>query len=224
MRLHWPLAFAGEIRHDIPFGQVREWPGRPFFPASWTDISDGVKGLCYFHQGTPKHYVEGRTLVNLFAWGENTEAIGSRLWRTNWPKCFDQRLRGRHVIRCALYPHMGDWRSAGVVAVAAEYAAAPLTCLGTPQPGDLPAGLQLLTLLDGNAAPTSVRLDGPDVACRLWATNEESATADVAANGLAPLELRTLQGERVERLSPYQIGELRLRPDWPERSRQVAKP
>ena len=112
LRVHWPLAFAGEIRHDIPFGAVREWPERPFFPASWTDVSDGVKGLSYFHQGTPKHYVEGRTLVNLFAWGEHTEAIGSRLWPENWPKCFDQRLRGEHVIRCALYPHAGDWRSA----------------------------------------------------------------------------------------------------------------
>ena len=48
-------------------------------------------------------------MTNLFGWGEDTEAIGSRMWRYNWPKAFDQRLQGEHTIHCALYPHAGDW-------------------------------------------------------------------------------------------------------------------
>ena len=153
-----------------------------------------MKGLCYFHQGTPKHYVEGRTLVNLFAWGENTEAIGSRLWRGNWSKCFDQRLRGRHVIRCALYPHPGDWRSARVVAAAAEYAAAPLTCLGTPQQATSRPACSCSPCSTATPRPlpyaSTAQISLPPVG-----DNGESATVDVAANGLAPLELRTLRGE-----------------------------
>ena len=79
LRVHWPLSFQGKIEHDISFGVVTSFEERPFLPASWVDVWDGEKGLAYFHQGTIKHWVKNRTLVNLFAWGENTDAIGNRL-------------------------------------------------------------------------------------------------------------------------------------------------
>ena len=52
LRVHWPLAFDGDIRHDIAFGSVREWEGRPFFPASWTDIR-WVQGSATSTRGRP---------------------------------------------------------------------------------------------------------------------------------------------------------------------------
>jgi hypothetical protein len=67
---------------------------RPFFPVSWVDISDNQKGFAYFHQGTIKHWVKDKTLVNLLACGEDTDAIGNRIGIYRWPKTFDQRLDG----------------------------------------------------------------------------------------------------------------------------------
>jgi hypothetical protein len=210
LRVQWPLAVHGDIYHDIAFGAVREWPGRPFYPAGWTDISDGSSGLAYFHRGLSKHWVEGDVLVNLLAWGENTEAIGSRLYRVNNPIGYDLRLRGMHVIQRALYPHSGDWRSADVIGAAREYANVPLAHLCRAHPGELPSSLNLLALADPNAAATCVGLRGSQLVCRMYAGNGRPATPGVSGNGLRPAELRTLAGERVDHLSPYQIGELAL--------------
>src|SRR5262249_38569059 len=52
LRVQFALAFAGKIHHDIAFGVTTSLEDRPFFPASWVDVSDGEKGLAYFHQGT----------------------------------------------------------------------------------------------------------------------------------------------------------------------------
>jgi alpha-mannosidase len=212
LRVHWPLAFSGDIRHDIAFGVIKEWEGRPFFPASWTDISDGTKGFAYFHRGTPKHYVEGRTLVNLFAWGEDTEAFGSRIYRVNNPTGYDQRLRGTHDIRCAVYPHTGDWRSANVVGAARDYGTTSLACLSAAHAGDLPSSMNLLSLTDPNTSATSVRAEDTRVICRLYAATGEPAAAKIDGDGLSIVELRTLAGERVQHLTPYTIGELVLSP------------
>jgi hypothetical protein len=105
LRVYWPLAFSGDIRHDMAFGVIKEWEGRPFFPASWTDISR-TKGFAYFHRG--RRRVEGQT--------SSASSPGARirsLWKPDLSRQqstgYDQRLRGTHVIRCAVYPHTGDW-------------------------------------------------------------------------------------------------------------------
>jgi hypothetical protein len=121
LRVQWPLSFKGQIFHDIAFGVSESRDEHPFLPASWVDISDGKKGLAYFYTGTIKHWVSGQTLFNLFAWGEDTDAIGNRLDMVRWPKCFDQGLRGTHVIRTALYPHNGRWREASIIGAARGY-------------------------------------------------------------------------------------------------------
>ena len=112
--VRWPLALESRIFHDIPFGAIQERQDRPFFPTSWVDLSDGEAGLAFFHQGTPNHWVRDRTLFNLLAWGEQTDAIHNGLGRYQWLKSFDQRLDGRHQIQQAIYPHPGDWQAADV--------------------------------------------------------------------------------------------------------------
>lgn len=213
LRVRWPLAFAGEIYHDMAFGLVRTWEERQFHPLTWTDISDGKKGLAYFHQGTPKHWVSEGALVNLFAWGEKTNAIGSRFWRVNNPKSFDQRLTGSHTIRCALYPHVGDWRAAGVIGAARDYVAGPVAYLAMAHPGDLPASKTLLSFTDPDVVATAVRVEGQNILCRLYATGNGGASVAARMDGLQPVELRSLDGRRIERLSPFQIGGLILSKD-----------
>src|SRR5207244_9220610 len=160
LRVQWPLAFSGAIHHDIAFGVVEARSGRPFLPTSWTDISDGRKGFAYFHQGTLKHWVVDQVVVNLFAWGEETDAIGNRMDMTRWPKCFDQRLRGTHKIQTAIYPHRGDWRSANVIGAARSYGMPPLAYVADAHPGKLPADMNVFELADNEIVSTAIKTEG----------------------------------------------------------------
>ena len=92
LTVQWPLAFSAEIFHDIPFGVVKTRQERPFFPAGWVDLCDGRHGVAFVHQGVSKHWVSEDMLVNLLAWGEDTDAIHNGLGRDRWLKSFDQRF------------------------------------------------------------------------------------------------------------------------------------
>jgi len=208
--VHWPLAIDGAVTHDIPFGVVEARPDRPCFPVSWLDVSDGARGLAYFHRGTPKHWVRRGTLTNLLAWGEDTEAIGSRMWRHNWPKAFDQRLRGRHAIQSAVYPHPGDWRRAGVPAMARAYGAAPLACVTEPHGGRLPRRAELVALQAPDVVSTALTVRGSEIVCRAYSVGVQPSAVSMRLDGLRCRELRSLGGHRLERLAPFQVGELVL--------------
>jgi hypothetical protein len=215
LRVHWPLSFSGDINHDIAFGVIQTRDERPFFPASWVDVSDSEKGLAYFHQGTPRHWVTEGVLVNLFAWGEDTAAIGSRLWQHNWPKAFDQRLRGSHTIRCALYPHIGDWQTSDVIGVARSYGAPPMAYSAEVHPGELPDSMGVLNFLSSSIAATAVKVEGSQIVCRLYSAGEEASSVDADVRGMRSLRLRSLCGEEVDHIAPFEIGELVLEPCKP---------
>jgi hypothetical protein len=212
LRVQWPLSIAGRLTHDIPFGHTTSLPERPFFPTSWVDVSDGTIGLAYLHQSSPKHWVKANVLNNLFAWGEDTDAIGNRLDMGRWPKTFDQRLRGGGLFNAALYPHAGDWRAADVPAVARGFGLRPPARSLTHFGGPLPAQHTLLSLPNPNLAATAVFVDGDEVVCRAYSTGQPADASDVRLNGLRATGLYALDGAPVEQLKPYQIGHLRFAP------------
>ena len=211
--LRWALAFEGEIHHDIPFGIVKAWPERPVFPTSWIDVSDRRRGLAYFHQGTPKHWLRDRTLSNLLAWGEDTDAIGNRIGQNTWPKGFDQRLRGTHVIHCAVYPHAGDWQQADLVSAARSYGCPPWACAGVSSgKGTLPSAMNLLTFMDRNLSATAIMVEDSLLRCRVYSASGQPATVDADMHHLRSTALRSLTGEDLQRLAGFQIGHLFLEP------------
>ena len=210
LRVLWPLAFRGAIHHDIAFGVVSTAEERPFVPASWVDVSDGTKGLAYFHLGTGKHWVRDDVLVNLFAWGEETEAIGSRMWRQNWLKCFDQRLTGSHTIRAALLPHAGDWRSAHIVTAARGFGAEPLSIPCGAQDGHLPPAETILSMRSPGACVTAVFPSESELRCRMYNAGPGLLAPRYAAKRFSRGQLFSLKGERLKSLRPFQIGEMRL--------------
>jgi alpha-mannosidase len=212
LRVQWPLAFHGDIHHDIAFGVVESRAERPFFPASWVDVSDGAKGLAYFHQGTLKHWLRDDTLVNLFAWGESTDAIGNRLDLVRWPKCFDQRLRGRHALHTAVYPHPGDWRTADVIGAARGYGT-PLVAVQTNRhAGPLPAQCTLLKLTDAELVSTCVQVKDAELLCRLYSVKQQRAALAMKALGLRLGRLESIAGEALQEIGPFQIAHLRMAP------------
>jgi hypothetical protein len=204
----WPLAIEGQIHHDIPFGAIMERENRPFFPTSWVDLSDGVCGLAYFHQGTPKHWVSDHTLFNLIAWGEQTDAIHNGLGRYQWLKSFDQRLDGHHTIHQAIYPHMGDWHAADVPRAAREYGSPPAAYPAKRHNGSLRSSQSLIDLTDPFISTTSIQTAGDHIICRVFAAYGRDATTAGVIHGLRTVDLRLIDGSRVEKLQPYQIGEL----------------
>lgn len=210
LRVQWPLAFDGDVYHDIAFGAIKAQADRPLLPVSWLDVSDGSKGLAYLHRGTPKHWVSERTLVNLFAWGEDTDAIGNRCKPFLWNKAFDQRLRGRHTIHCALYPHRGDWRAADLAGAARSYGVLPLACVVDRHAGHLPPRATVLRFLDENLAATAVMAAGSRLLCRVYAATGQPASAAADARGLHQVALRSLAGESIHHLAPFQIGQVIL--------------
>jgi alpha-mannosidase len=213
LRVQWPLAFKGDIHHDISFGVVDTRAERPFLPASWVDISDGKKGLAYFHQGTLKHWVNGNTLVNLFAWGEDTDAIGNRIDMVRWPKCFDQRLNGIHVIHTAIYPHSGDWRSANVIGVARSFGVPPIALTTDRHGGILPTELTALQINLPELVSTAVKVEDDQVLCRFYSVSHQAEHVEPVAERLKLAGTKRLTGEPGEWIGPFQIGMMLFNPD-----------
>jgi hypothetical protein len=213
LRVQWPLSFKGDISHDISFGVVDTREGRPFLPVSWVDISDGKKGLAYFNQGTLKHWVTGKTLVNLFAWGEDTDAIGNRIDMVRWPKCFDQRLNGQHTIHTAIYPHPGNWRTADVIGAARGYGVPPVAFTTDRHPGVLPVEMTTLQLGQPEIVATAVRIEEGQVLCRFYSVSLQAERVEPVLERLKLSGITRLTGEPDEWVGPFQIGKMLLNPD-----------
>jgi hypothetical protein len=210
LRVLWPLARVRQVRHDIPFGVVDAAGNRPFFPASWVDLLGDEGSFAYLHQGTPKHWMAEGVLVNLLAWGEDTDAIGNRLWRQRWPKPFDQRLRGTHTFNSSLYPHVGDWRSAGVIDCARAHGIPPAVVVTNPHEGLLPPCKTLLTLPEPEIEATALFVRDGQLICRVHAPRGREARGLATTDGLSRNSLRALTGAIIEQLGPFQIGELAM--------------
>lgn len=206
----WNYAFAGEITHDIPCGVICTPAERPFFPTTWVDYAGPDYGIAQFHLGTPKYWVQGQRLSNLFAWGEDTDAIGNRLDVKRWGKSFDQRLRGMHTIRYAVYPHYGNWQGGGVIAAARAFATPPVAYPDDCHDGPLPARLTLLNMTDPAIVTTAVRMQDNTVLCRIYETEGRGSAVPAEVHGLRRHTLSSLAGDAIDHLRPFGIGTLSL--------------
>jgi hypothetical protein len=208
LMVSWPLGFDGAIHHDIPFGAVRTRPGRPFFPVSWVDISDGACGFGYLTRGTQRHLVIGRTLANVIAWGGATDRIGNRAESTPqpWPKAFDQRLRGRHLIEYALFPHEAAWVEAGIVSEARAWSTPLLAKKTGRHDGALPVALNALSVGPATVVPTAVIPAPGGALVRMYEAAGGRTRPLITGERLRLRELAELDGAPIETLAPFRIG------------------
>jgi len=187
---------------------VRTRPGRPFFPVSWADVSDGNRGFGYLTRGTQRHRVIGRTLSNIIAWGGDTDRIGNRAESVPrpWPKAFDQRLRGTHLIEYSLLPHEGAWVESEVVSEARSWNT-PLLALETGRhDGALPAALNALSVGPAGIVPTAVIPAPGGVLVRMYEASGSRTRPMITGERLRLRGLTELDGTPVETLGPFRIG------------------
>ncbi len=208
LAVSWPLGFDGAIHHDIPFGAVATRAGRPFFPVSWADVSDGERGFGLLTRGTPRHRVIGRTLSSIIAWGGFTDRIGNRAESVPrpWPKSFDQRLRGTHLIDYALLPHGGTWSASGIVQEARSWNT-PLVALAAGRHGGaLPVALNALTVGPAGIVPTAV-IPVPDgVLVRMYEAAGRPTQPLIGGERYACRQLAHLDGTPAGTLGPFRIA------------------
>jgi len=206
LRVLFPLAFLPRITHDIPFGFVESRADRPFFPTTWVDLSEERGGLAYFHTGTCKHWVHENTLANLLAWGEHTDAIGNRLDTIYWGKNFDQRLRGSHAIRYALYPHGRSAGFGGIARAALAWNTRFPAYRSDSGAGRLPEELSLLSIQNKGFTATSVFAEGEGVACRLFSTSRREQKLEYSSSRISLTRLESIKGDPLRTVSPFQIA------------------
>lgn len=205
--LRWGLGFDGVLTHDIPFGTVTGRTERPILPTYWSDWSNESFGLAQFHAGTGKQWVTNQTLSTLIAWGEQTDAIGNRFELARWSKCFDQRLRGTHTIRTAVYPHLGSWR-AGVIEAARDFRRLMAAYPVERHEGPLAPEATLVAFPASDVSATSVESDEAGLAVRLYEHQGRTTEVSTSGNGLQRGPLRNLHGDEIDTLGPFQIGAL----------------
>jgi hypothetical protein len=78
--------------------------------------------------------------------------------------------------------------------------------------GQLPASAEVLTLTDLAIASTAVKVEDSEIICRVYAATEKAVLVDARMHGLQSVGLRSLSGERITHLEPFQIGQLALEP------------
>jgi hypothetical protein len=213
----WAYAIDGHLAHDIPFGAISTEPNRPILPTTWVDYSDTSRGITQFHFGTPKYWLTDHRLSNLVAWGEHTDAIGNRMEHRRWLKSFDQRLRGQHRIRYAIYPHTGSWKQANLPLIGQSIRSPLSTVAINRHHGTLPPQLTLLRLDEPSLVATAVRATAGGLQCRLFETHGQDVALSTTTNRITLAEITSLPGETLTGLGPFQIANTRYRTDRSER-------
>ena len=203
LNVYWPLSFSGAIRHDVPFGVVDGREHRPLLATRWVDVSDERMGFAYFNRGTVKHWINDRTLANVWAWGTNGNCFNNRNLPALFMKGFDLRLEGRQRIEYAIYPH-GPFQGADLVRMAHRYTEPLFGIIAANSTGALSSDCSALKVMEPSLASTVVEATEKGLRLRVYNTSDSAIT--VATSVLPTTEFRSLEGVQQNVVNPHQIG------------------
>lgn len=168
LNVYWPLSDKSSIYNGIAGGTVQAKENRPVFAVNWIDLVSPKGSLAVMNHGTLKHWVKNDVLAMVLAWGQNSNDFSNRLQR-RWAKPFDLRLKGTQIIRYSIYPHSGNWKSAGIADWAMAQIHPPIAVLqDNNRSGNLPPEINLLHIKSLNTIPTSIRYEKGKLVCRFY--------------------------------------------------------
>jgi mannosylglycerate hydrolase len=173
----------------------------------FVDVSDGAEGLALLDLGIPQYEVRedaARTLVLTLM---RCFAQKNTVRRAEYPDQPGSQCLGPQEFRWALYPHRGNWESAGVTAEAYAYLL-PLRAAqaGRSTKGSLPRSLGFFELRPATLELAAVkRAEGRDrVVLRLWNPSDREAVAELVC-------FRKPKVARALSLAEELLGRLKIR-------------
>jgi len=135
----------------------------------WVDVSSlsGDYGVSLLNDSKYGFSFEKNTLRMSLVRGPRR---GYRFTPESWADQSEEPRIGVHHIRYAIYPHRGDWRSAGTVRRGFEFNYPPQVILEEPHDGELPSQHSFIDVLPENVILTAVKEaeDSEDMILRLY--------------------------------------------------------
>ncbi|OPZ04025.1 MAG: hypothetical protein BWZ10_03215 [candidate division BRC1 bacterium ADurb.BinA364] len=209
------LATTPAATYEIPFGSIeRPLSDGEQVALKWADLSDGEYGISLLNDSKHGYVAQGRTL--------RLTLVRSSAMPDPAP---DQYVQ---TIRYALYPHAGDWRDAGTIALAAALNHPVVACAVPAPSGEargLPAELSFVQIDAANLAIAGIKRaeDDDDLVVRLYesagrATDARLATAWPIAGAVRTNFIEDTIGEPVKAAGgsakvaarPHEIQTLKL--------------
>jgi mannosylglycerate hydrolase len=192
LRVVFPTALhADNLAVETPFAVVNRaidlpdatgWADPPVHESamhSFTDLSDGEKGLAVLSRGLREVAAEqtsggtqvALTLLRAVGWIARLHP-GVRGYRIPTP---DAQCLGEHTFEYALYRHAGDWREGRVWEQAHRYVLPPAAFDVEPSPGDT-GDVSLLSVAPSELVLSAAKQaeDGSGVVVRLWNVSGET--------------------------------------------------
>jgi len=128
---------TGHATFEVPYGHLERASGGDEEPGqAWVDVSCEGRGLAVLNDAKYGYDVRGGDI--------GISAVRSPVWAWHDPRELEQEGdfeymdQGRQQFRVALVPHVGDWREAGVVRLAAELNQPAFALLESAHEGELP--------------------------------------------------------------------------------------
>lgn len=169
LKFAFPFALKSpRATFDIPFGSIRlAADGREAVGQKWADLSDA-------------HY--GVSILNDFKCGFDVAGGTLRASLLKSPREADARAdMGIHEMVISLYPHAGDWRSAGTVRRGHELNTPLKGYVTTPHEGELPRSTSFVSVSSPGLVVTAIKKadDGNGFIVKLYETAGKSCKAFV---------------------------------------------
>jgi alpha-mannosidase len=158
-RLLFPTSIeGGESVHEIPFGAIGRPDGIEFPAQNWIDYGDGERGIALLNRGLPGNNVADGTMMlslmrstSIVAYGFGGGYEPGMSSDSGYEEGKEQRFD------CALVPHVGDWREAGIYRQGMEFNQPLLVRTAAPEPGALPANRGFLRVSSENVVVSTVK-------------------------------------------------------------------
>jgi hypothetical protein len=212
LNLYWPMAGENEIYHGIGGGTVKSLSERPIFAINWVDMVGANGSLTLLNHGTLKQWVRDNVLAMVIGWGHKGNKITNRRPRASWSKSYDFRLKGEHMIRYSIYPHVGDWKKANIPDWAIARLHPPIAITTQAHKGILPAATTYISIPEKNLIPTSIRRIGNRRFCRAYESFGESGRIRLREAKTSRIKgVRNLAGKSISEIKPFQIAEVEIK-------------
>jgi hypothetical protein len=221
-KLHyaWSLGIGTSIRHAVGGCPWSARPRRTFTASPWLDARTEAGGVAFCLFNATKCWIDADGVLRFVAaWGHNGDHFHNRqgplpgiMGPLSWLKPMDIRLRGKHTVKYAVWPHASDVTEGEVADWAASLLLPPVAFPVETGGGQEAWKKSFLSLTTPGAVPLSVRRQEDDVILRMMESAGQSAQLAVKSDaGWTVSETLNLDGTSAPSVEPYKILEARLR-------------